>query len=124
MRICFTCQVEKPLDHYYPLIEKGRPLRWNSSCKKCFNAYCIRRWKQIKIDEVAAAGGGCSVCGYNRCMSALEFHHLDPSIKEYNWSKLRAFSKKRRKAELSKCILLCSNCHKEEHEKLHVALSC
>ena len=58
----------------------------------------------------------CSRCGYNRCFSALEFHHVDPSIKEYKvsefWQKPIADW---RIAEIKKTIPLCSNCHKELH---------
>ena len=28
-------------------------------------------------------GNKCQICGYNKCDSALEFHHLDPSQKEF-----------------------------------------
>jgi len=62
-------------------------------------------------------GGSCSRCGYNKCNSSLVFHHLDPAIKEFkldirhcsnsSWGNLLAESKK--------CILLCANCHGEEH---------
>ena len=32
---------------------------------------------------VEAFGGKCGICGYNKCIEALEFHHLDPSQKEF-----------------------------------------
>ena len=58
------------------------------------------------------------MCGYNKCTSALEFHHLDPSIKEYNkdsrgLNRRRSFENS--KIELDKCILVCANCHREIH---------
>ena len=58
--------------------------------------------------------GKSRVCGYDRSVEALEFHHIDPSQKTFGiaakgytngWDKM--------KAELDKCVLLCSNCHKE-----------
>ena len=62
-------------------------------------------------------GGCCQICNYNRCIGALEFHHIDPKTKEFGiylhtrnplgWDKI--------KSELAKCILLCSNCHREVH---------
>lgn len=27
-------------------------------------------------------GGKCSICGYDRCIQALEFHHLDVTKKD------------------------------------------
>ena len=60
-------------------------------------------------------GGKCKNCGYKTCYSALEFHHTDPDVKEASWGKMRLWGWERIKNELSKCILLCSNCHREAH---------
>ena len=60
-------------------------------------------------------GGNCIFCGYNKSLSALEFHHMNPQKKDgikAHWS----FEKS--KTELDKCILLCANCHREFHEEL------
>ncbi len=64
---------------------------------------------------VALKGGKCERCGYDKCIQALEFHHLDPTQKEFNLSTLRGGAIKHSLIEIEKCILLCSNCHKEEH---------
>lgn len=64
-------------------------------------------------------GGKCKCCGYNKCISALEFHHLDPSVKEFNIGQkgyTRSWDKN--KKELDKCILVCANCHREIHHGL------
>lgn len=73
-----------------------------------------RRTKQKIID---AMGGGCLICSYNRCQNALELHHLDPSKKELGFAGVRANPKAMETLipELRKCVLLCSNCHKEVH---------
>ena len=64
-------------------------------------------------------GGCCSKCGYNKCFAALEFHHRDPSTKDFTLSHNGgAPSFERLKAEADKCDLLCANCHREEHERL------
>ncbi len=62
-------------------------------------------------------GNTCKVCGYNKCKEALELHHVIPSTKEYTVSHLtRNFSSiDKLKVELEKCIMLCSNCHRELH---------
>lgn len=62
-------------------------------------------------------GGECKVCGYDKCMRALEFHHTDPSQKDTEVSENR-ISTKRMAEEAKKCILLCANCHREVHDGL------
>ena len=64
-----------------------------------------------------AKGGKCIKCGYNKCLKALEFHHLDPRQKDFTISNDR-FKIADAVAESKKCILLCSNCHKELHDNL------
>lgn len=75
-----------------------------------------RKNKQKAIDY---KGGCCERCGYSKCNAALEFHHLDPNEKDFGvsakgltrpWEKI--------KIEIDKCILVCSNCHKEIHNEL------
>jgi|DEB19_MinimDraft_3_1074340.scaffolds.fasta_scaffold10617_2 hypothetical protein len=59
---------------------------------------------------------GCSICKYNRCLAALEFHHKNPNQKSFAISKAhKARSLEELINELDKCILVCSNCHKEIH---------
>lgn len=71
----------------------------------------------IKDRIVISMGGKCQVCGYNRCNSALELHHINPKEKEMTFGRLRSncFSWNKVVIELRKCVLLCSNCHKEVH---------
>ena len=49
-------------------------------------AVTIKR-RAIKKALIAYKGGKCERCGYNKCNRALEFHHLDPSIKDFGISK-------------------------------------
>lgn len=82
------------------------------------NSEAVKRWRiNTKERMVSSMGGKCVICGYDKCSDALEFHHLDPNEKEIGlggirgdirgWSKIAE--------ELRKCVLLCSNCHKEVH---------
>lgn len=73
------------------------------------------RRSRLRRHMLYVMGECCQICGYNRCSSALEFHHLDPTTKERNLSKNWPYSWERFKEELKKCILLCSNCHREVH---------
>lgn len=74
--------------------------------------------QKLKIFGVEYLGGKCSVCGYKTCVDALEFHHVNPSEKEFTISKRPCRALEKLKKELDKCILLCSNCHKELHHNL------
>ena len=46
----------------------------------------------------------------------LEFHHLDPKKKKYNISTMNSQCMRLEdiQAELKKCIVACSNCHKSK----------
>ena len=62
-------------------------------------------------------GGRCQNCHYNKCLSALEFHHTDDN-KDRNVRDFVRGSLSKAIKEAKKCILLCANCHREEHERL------
>ena len=62
-------------------------------------------------------GGKCIRCGYDKCIKALEFHHIDPSQKDFTISNDH-FKLLEAIEESKKCILICSNCHKELHDNL------
>ena len=77
-----------------------------------------RRRKLTKMAK-EYKGGQCFICGYNRCLAALEFHHIDPTEKEFSIAqKGHTRSWERIKKELEKCVLLCANCHREVHAGL------
>ena len=61
-------------------------------------------------------GGKCVVCGYNRSVTAMEFHHLDPTQKDFGISSNSNRAWEKIRIELDKCVLVCSNCHREIHE--------
>ena len=76
-----------------------------------------KRRKAIRKMAIEYKGGRCAICGYNKSINALEFHHLDSSEKEFGISaKGHTRSWKQVKDELDKCVLLCSNCHREVHD--------
>ncbi len=71
--------------------------------------------QKIKKRSVEYLGGECSKCGYNECIWALEFHHLNPLEKDFSVSRYQYLSWNKIKVELDKCILVCANCHREIH---------
>jgi cytochrome c553 len=67
----------------------------------------------IKRTLVAEAGGCCSICGYDRCIASLHFHHVDPAAKSFAMSMATGKSLATYREEAKKCILVCANCHGE-----------
>ena len=56
-------------------------------------------------------------CGYQKNLGALSFHHTDPSKKNFKLD-VRSLSNRtleRIETEILQCVLLCHNCHAEEH---------
>jgi Zn finger protein HypA/HybF involved in hydrogenase expression len=83
-------------------------------CKRCRSAAVARRRRKVKAILVAEAGGACCICGFDRNMRALHFHHVEPSQKrlEIN-ARGVAIALDKLRVEAQKCVLLCSNCHAE-----------
>jgi 5-methylcytosine-specific restriction endonuclease McrA len=80
-------------------------------CSACVSK---QRRRQIKIKAVEYKGGKCQKCGYNKCAGALDFHHTVPHKKDFTISG-NAGKWENIKKELDKCVLLCKNCHAEQH---------
>lgn len=75
---------------------------------------CMR--KAMKKQAVKLHGGKCTLCGYNKCLDALEFHHRNPKEKEFGLaSNGNTTSWKNFYEETKKCDLICANCHAEIH---------
>jgi hypothetical protein len=75
-----------------------------------------KRREKLRLMAVSYKGGCRQICSYDRCFEALEFHHLDPTQKDFGISKkgyTRSWEKV--KNEIDKCLLLCANCHREFH---------
>ena len=78
-----------------------------------------KRRHKLKYLAIKYKGEKCSICNYNKCKDALEFHHINPNEKDFSISeKGITRSWEIIKKELDKCILVCSNCHREIHSKL------
>lgn len=69
---------------------------------------------------------GCIICGYNKCLDALVFHHINPAIKyrpnyKKDYINLQCMAWRKMLIEIDKCIIVCANCHAEIHAGLHPA---
>lgn len=80
-------------------------------CKNLFHVNIRRR--KLKILALEYKGGKCVICGYNKCASALTFHHRNPLDKSFGISNPETRSWEKLKKELDKCDLLCCRCHAE-----------
>lgn len=78
-----------------------------------------KRRKELQERAIAHLGGKCQICGYNKCSAGFDFHHVDPLGKDFTIS-AGLTSWERVLPELAKCILLCSNCHREVHDGQHI----
>lgn len=61
---------------------------------------------KLKLDR------GCDICGYKESPVALDWDHIDPHTKEYSLNYYKSMSWNKINTELSKCRLLCANCHR------------
>ena len=85
-----------------------------SRCARCSCEAVSRRRRRSKDTLVGEAGGRCAICGYDRCLAALQFHHKDRKTKKFEIGGkgiTRAIDALREEAR--KCVLLCANCHAE-----------
>lgn len=81
----------------------------------------VQKWRiNTKQRMVDSMGGECQICGYKKCNNALEFHHINPFTKEFALNSALERPKAWAKIviELRKCVLLCSNCHRELHSNI------
>lgn len=129
-KFCPDCGCDRPIDLF----------SFKNKSKGTRQAYCndhrqIRerlRYQRIKTTTIAKVRERtasnkavivdwkdqfvCQLCGENETC-CIDFHHLDPLIKEISISAMtqRGYTLKRVKEEASKCVPLCSNCHRKVH---------
>jgi hypothetical protein len=90
-------------------------------CKRCRCDAVIRRRRRVKEILVEEAGGRCVICGYDRYVGGLAFHHLDRATKVTGLAhRGRALAIATLREEAKKCVLLCHNCHAEVEAGLAV----
>ena len=113
-KVCSICGLEKPLSEYHKVGYKSDGTqRFRNCCKVCANKREAERYREKK-DFINSKKNKCYKCGDTR-QYVLEFHHKDPSQKEFNIGQLKIKDYKRLENEIDKCIVLCANCHKEFH---------
>ncbi len=92
-----------------------------------FNQNNLKYKKRLILKAKELFGNKCQICTYDKCLSSLNFHHLESKEKLFSISEFYSVKSKNDKvpksiklfvAELNKCILICSNCHGEVHQNL------
>jgi len=109
---CSMCDRILKLNQFYKKKRGGH----DSICIKCHKVYKRNYLKIRKIKAINYLGGKCIRCGYNKSISAMEFHHKNPSSKIDGIANIIHKKWNIVTQELNKCELLCSNCHRETHE--------
>ena len=114
-KICTKCGRELFLDNFH-WRDKAKGIR-RAECKQCHNNQVKKRYDENKNEiNLLKEGKSCEKCGYNKCVAALDYHHIDPSTKIDTVAKLSTHSSlEMAMKEIQKCILLCANCHREFH---------
>lgn len=137
-KLCSTCKVQKSLAEFSTLSSAKDGLSY--TCKSCHRSRSTNWYTRNKprvLDRTRAGRldivrklreykeqHGCPFCSetYHRC---LHFHHLEPEHKDFNvsegtncgsWSKILH--------EISKCIVVCGNCHVKLHDGLLTHTRC
>lgn len=85
----------------------------NPDWRKERNAQLADNNRQLKRKMVELMGNVCADCVHQYPDYVYDFHHLDPAQKDFSIGKSRNWSKIEK--ELSKCVMLCANCHRIRH---------
>lgn len=124
-KYCPKCDTVKLKTDFYSKHQKGRELQ--HQCKTCHNNARIEWGRKTKIKMIEYKGGKCEhhlnnfgveliANEINPCV--FDFHHLNKEEKDIDFVNVKYWKWDRIKKELDKCILLCGNCHRIEHNKL------
>lgn len=140
MKKCYICKKQLS-DEMFPFSNKNKNIRrgccidcwkienrkyrkqwYNKNKDKAITILCKNKKKRCEehqniINDIKNKSG-CIICKYNKCSKALDFHHIKDknfSIGEMN---KRGFSIEKILKEIEKCVIVCSNCHREIHENL------
>ena len=128
MKTCSKCNKNKESTEFYKN-SKNKKTGLSTWCKECQKAnkkidyqnnrdrYLNTVFENSRWFYELKIGLKCLKCGFDH-PAALDFHHIDPSEKEFNISFSKSAYKSNKEGllkEIEKCIVLCSNCHRIEH---------
>lgn len=76
----------------------------------------LRKYGKDRLVLITQFGSECSACRYSKSTRALHFHHVD-STDKHNWKTGRV-SLQEVATHPERFVLICANCHAEEHDRL------
>ena len=114
-KICTKCGKELPIEDFNWRSKKNGTRR--SECKTCHTDFMKEVYENKKktVSEIKK-NLKCAKCGEER-EYCLDFHHIDPNEKENTIARMTSNNYRLDAVlnEIKKCIVLCSNCHREFH---------
>lgn len=138
-KICSKCKKEKPITEFNTRKRKTK-ISLQSNCISCNKEYAKQHYNDnkvlyIKRKEITKKALKdwfvdykstlkCEICGYNKCIEALDFHHINVDEKDFAISVMinSQMNKTNIINEINKCMILCANCHREIHSKKAIHL--
>jgi transcription elongation factor Elf1 len=121
VKTCNACGVSKTIDAFW--VDKRNKDGRQGKCRTCYSkekpGVKARLRNSILIKEYLGGEFKCKHCGFTHSSSVpFDFHHIDPTTKEFNVGHKTAGGWEALKKEIDKCVFLCKNCHAIEHERL------
>lgn len=127
-KLCTACNKELEVSNFRTNKTKKDGLQSHCiDCKKAYNKVHYIKNKKTYIDKAKVHNDKvvlwykeiksnlvCSNCPENH-PACLHFHHKDPKEKDFTIGCNVKLGKKKIKEEMSKCIVLCANCHAKLH---------
>ena len=114
-KVCTKCGKELSIEEFNWRSKAAGTRR--SECKYCHSTYMKAQYQKKKdIVQQMKSEQSCAKCGETRGYT-LDYHHLDPSIKEESIARMTSNNYRLDAVmeEIKKCVVLCSNCHREFH---------
>ena len=134
LKKCQICKLDLPEDdtHFASRHDRGKK-QYQSNCRECQKKYRKEHYLNNKEKYIKKAKTyretfiewiidykknlKCEICNEDRYW-VLDFHHKDPKEKDTEISVLvKSCNKKRILDEISKCMIVCSNCHRDLHHQ-------
>lgn len=110
-KVCSKCKIEKPESSFGKNKRMADGLDYY--CKECRTGYNPDTYRDNTM-YIESLKTSCVKCGEDRPY-LIQFHHVNNEDKLFEVTKCGNRSKSSIWKEISKCVCLCANCHKEFH---------
>lgn len=113
---CIQCKQDLPIESFG---KEGKTTsgtqKYCSRCRKCNSVYLLNKKSNTLKRLVLNLKKRCVVCGYDKCKSALDYHHINSATKKFGLSNVSNVTEDEIMTEIGKCVVLCCRCHREVH---------